>query len=218
MRRTARSGKRRPASRGRAILFLAGGLMTALLLVVVLISLEQHSPVQSAPSNIVRPGADTGGPIGSPSTVPPGSPPPVPEANEPPSVTPETFSFYDALTQLNKQDPNFVNLLPAPERPPSSTPPPAAVAISPKGRQTRYTVQVAALKERSAAEALATRLRQKNYSAFILPHVVPKRGTWYRVRVGHFKKREKAQELAQRLSKQERLNTYVAVEGASETP
>ena len=170
--------------------------MTALLLVVVLIALEHHSPVQSA------------------LMVPP-SPRPADGTNEPsPPDIPKTFTFYDTLPQLKKQDPGFVGLSSEQRRPASSGPAtPAVPAVaSPKARQTRYTVQVATLKERSAAEALVTRLKERGYPVFILPHVVPKRGTWYRVRVGHFTERGKAQDLVQRLSRRESLTPYIALE------
>ena len=84
--------------------------------------------------------------------------------------------------------------------------------VSPKKASPGYTVQIASIRDRATAEALANRLRRKGYPAFILPHVVPKRGTWYRVRVGHYTQREAAQEMTQRLSGQERLMAYVARE------
>ena len=211
MRRTARPRPRRSSSRGRLILFLAGGIVTACLLVVVLISLEQHAPVQSALPE------KPDGPAPTPTSVEGaegGDPPPVSGTRESPSAAPERFTFYETLPQLNKQDPGFVDRSSETKRPSASTPDsaPAAAIVSPGKPPIRYTVQVAAVADRSTAEALAARLNRKGYPAFVLPHIVPKRGAWYRVRVGHFTDRQTAQELSERLSRQERLTTYIAKE------
>jgi cell division septation protein DedD len=87
-----------------------------------------------------------------------------------------------------------------------------AAGVSPGKQPLRYTIQIASVKDRPTAEALTQRLKRKGYPVFILPHVIPKRGTWYRVRVGHFTKRDEARELAQQLSRRERLTTYIAKE------
>ena len=207
MRRTTRLKQQRSSSRGRLALFLAGGVVTAILLMVVLVSLDQHSPVQSA---LPEPPAGT-----SQKASTPAPPSPVPTTDEPPSTpAPETFTFYETLEQRSTPSPGFIDETPKPSsRPPSpaaSSPGPAAV--SPKKQPPRYTIQIAALKDRPTAEALADRLKDKGYPVFILPHVVPRQGTWYRVRVGHFTKREAAQEMAQQLSRRERLTTYIAKE------
>jgi cell division septation protein DedD len=188
-------------------LFLAGGVATVILLVVVLVSLEQRSPVQSA-----LPGPSTGTKPKGPTTAPI---PPAPASDKPSSIiAPETFTFYDTLEQRNTPPPGFIDksqkLSSRPPSPTSSSPGPGSV--SPKKQPSRYTIQIAALKDRPTAEALTDRLKRKGYPVFILPHVIPKRGTWYRVRVGHFTKREAAQEMAQQISRQERLTTYIAKE------
>jgi len=207
MRRVNRRLKHRPASRGRIVLFLAGGVATAVLLVVVLISLEQRSPVQSAlpPSSVgVAPKNPKFQPV-----------PPVPSPNQSsPTPAPETFTFYDTLEQRGTPHPGFpAKVTPPPAgSPPPLTATPGPGGVSPKKSSTGYTVQIASIRDRATAEALADRLRRKGYPAFILPHVVPKRGTWYRVRVGHYAQREAAQEVTQRLSGQERLMAYVARE------
>ena len=207
MRRVSRRLKHRPASRSRMVLFLAGGVATAVLLVVVLISLEQRSPVQSA---LPAP------PVGAtPKNQSARSAPPVPSPDKSsPTPAPETFTFYDTLEQRSTPHPGF----PAKVTPPSTGGAPYVTAApdpgvaSPKKTAPGYTVQIASIRDRATAEALADRLRRKGYPAYILPHVVPKRGTWYRVRVGHYTKRETAQEMTQRLSRQERLMAYVARE------
>lgn len=207
MRRTRKLKQQRSSSRGRLLLFLAGGLVTAILLVVVLVSLEHHSPVQSA---LPKPSAETE-PKG-PTTAPI---PPVPKSDDPSStIAPETFTFYETLEQRSTPSPGFIDETPKPSsRPPAPTvSSPGPAAVSPKKQPARYTIQIAAVKDRSTAEALTDRLKRKGYPVFILPHVIPKRGTWYRVRVGHFTKREAAQEMASQLSRKEDLTTYIAKE------
>jgi len=189
------------------VLFLAGGVATAVLLVVVLISMEQRSPVQSAlhPSSV---GA-------APKNQSARSTPPVSSPDKSsPSPAPETFTFYDTLEQRGAPHTGFPvkGTRPSAGSPPSVTAAPDPGVVSPKKASSGYTVQIASIRDRATAEALADRLRRKGYPAFILPHVVPKRGTWYRVRIGHYTQREAAQEMTQRLSGQERLMAYVARE------
>jgi cell division septation protein DedD len=184
---------------------LAGGAVTAILLVIVLISLEEHSPIQSALRE-------------------PASPrPPAPILNAPTSTTVtestsaspvETFTFYDTLEQRSHPSSEFTDKpsAPIPRSVSPAAPPSKAAGVSPRKQAPRYTIQVASVKDRPTAEALTQRLKRKGYPVFILPHVIPKRGTWYRVRVGHYTKRGEAQELARQISRRERLTTYIAKE------
>lgn len=207
MRRVNRRLKHRTASRGRIVLFLAGGVATAVLLVVALISLEERSPVQSA-----LPGPPVGAAPKKPSAR---LAPPVPSPDKSsPAPAPETFTFYDTLEQRNTPPSGFPATVTKPPTgsPPSAAPAPDAGVVSPKKPSPGFTVQITSIRDRATAEALAGRLRRKGYPAFTLPHSIPKRGTWYRVRVGHFKQREAAQEMSRRLSRQERLMVYVARE------
>jgi cell division septation protein DedD len=187
---------RRPSSSGRLVLFLAGGAVTAILLVIVLISLEGRSPIQGA--------------LREPA-------PPLPHApglKEPSSTTvPEMFSFYETLEQRSHPSSGFMDNSSGPT--PRPVPPGTSsdgAGVSPKKQPLHYTIQIASVKDKPTADALSQRLKRKGYPVFILPHVIPKRGTWYRVRVGHFTKRDEAQELAQKISRKERLTTYIAKE------
>ncbi|MBI3611048.1 MAG: SPOR domain-containing protein [Nitrospirae bacterium] len=177
--------------------------MTTVLLVLTLISLEQHAPVESAPPDASR------GPA-----APPPSPAVSSKGESPLSSDSEPFTFYDTLVRRDSAYPGLSRPIPkSVSRPVSPTSPAAGpFAVPLKKQPTRYTVQIAAYADRPTAETLTDRLHRKGYPSFILPHVVPKRGTWYRVRVGHFKKREEAQDMAQRLLRQERLTTYIALE------
>ena len=72
----------------------------------------------------------------------------------------------------------------------------------------RYAVQLAALRERNEAEAIAKRLVAKGYQAYVL---VPAPGAppVYRVQVGRFKNRSDADLTAARLRKEEQFTPWV---------
>lgn len=70
-----------------------------------------------------------------------------------------------------------------------------------------YAVQVAAVNERSEADAIVKRLSGKGYAAYV---ETPKGGaSVYRVRVGTFESRRDAQAVADRLTKEERFKPWV---------
>jgi DedD protein len=176
-------------------------------MVVILVSLEDQAPVQSASPE--SPAA------AAPNRAAPGSRPRSQETDAPPAApAPETFTFYDTLEQRSAPSPGLIEKPSRPaDRPPSpSTTPSGKIVIVPKTKAIQYTIQVAAVKDRATAEGLTKRLKQKGYPVFTLPYEIPKKGTWYRVRVGHFSKREAAEEMAKQLSERERLTPYIAKE------
>ena len=70
-----------------------------------------------------------------------------------------------------------------------------------------WTVQIAALNERNAAEAIAKRLSSKGYAAYVYE---PSDGTSvYRVRVGKFGTRHEAETLKTKLEKEEQFKPFV---------
>jgi cell division septation protein DedD len=71
-----------------------------------------------------------------------------------------------------------------------------------------FAIQVAALRERSEADAIVTRLASKGYSAYVVP---PAKGapSVFRVRVGKFKERREADAAAARLQKEEQFKPWV---------
>jgi septal ring-binding cell division protein DamX len=71
-----------------------------------------------------------------------------------------------------------------------------------------FAVQVAALRERSEADAIAKRLAGKGYAAYVL---VPAVGATpvYKVQVGRFKNRQDAEKTAARLKKEEQFSPWV---------
>ena len=97
-------------------------------------------------------------------------------------------------------------------KPPASAaaPPAAAPAPVPERSSTSsgYAVQLAAVRERSEADAIAKRLVSKGYQAYVL---VPQPGKppVYRVQVGRFKSRSEADRIAARLRKNEQFKPWV---------
>jgi len=104
------------------------------------------------------------------------------------------------------------------ERPPAAKPPvsaaaapaaaPAAVAAGSSSAASGYAVQLAAVRERGEADAIAKRLVSKGYQAYVL---VPQPGKppVYRVQVGRFKTRSEADRVASRLRKNEQFKPWV---------
>ena len=127
----------------------------------------------------------------SPAATPP---PPVAETIEPPPAKPPV----PAATERKSSAPAARDAKPsAPSAPTYSEPPGAGFAI-----------QVAALRERSEADAIVARLASKGYSAYVVP---PAKGapSVFRVRVGKFKERREADSAAARLQKEEQFKPWV---------
>jgi cell division septation protein DedD len=90
---------------------------------------------------------------------------------------------------------------------PKEAPLPAKADMGPTDPGT-YAVQVAALRERFEADAIARRLTGKGYAAYVL---VPAVGAApvYKVQVGRFKNRQDAEKIAARLKKEEQFRPWV---------
>jgi cell division septation protein DedD len=80
---------------------------------------------------------------------------------------------------------------------------------SPLSPSKLYCVQVASFKKKADADRLRSRLRKKNYKAFVDLANLGKKGIWYRVRVGRFGRKKTAEELAKVLLKREKLKGLV---------
>lgn len=89
---------------------------------------------------------------------------------------------------------------------PAAAMPAAAASTEPAG--TGFAIQIAALKERAEADAMAKRLAGKGYPAYVL---APAKGapSVFRVRVGKFKERGEADTVAARLQKEEQFKPWV---------
>jgi cell division septation protein DedD len=102
---------------------------------------------------------------------------------------------------------------PAASEPPSTAraaSPPAAASegVPTASRPGVWVIQVHALKDRTAAGAIARRLLGKGYPAFVLD---PSRGAppIYRVQVGRYNDRHEADQVARRLEKEEQFKPWV---------
>jgi DedD protein len=101
-------------------------------------------------------------------------------------------------------------LPPAPIAPTKPATPPAA-AVTPAAAKepsgAGFVVQVAAVKERGEADAIARRLSTKGYPAFIT--TAPGGVQMFRVRVGKFPDRREAETIAGRLEKEEQFKPWI---------
>ena len=90
----------------------------------------------------------------------------------------------------------------APAAPPSAAADADATLAEPPG--TGFVVQVAAVRQRDAANAIALRLSTKGYPAFVTVA-----GPNFRVRVGKYSDRGEAESVAGRLEKEERFTPWI---------
>jgi cell division septation protein DedD len=98
------------------------------------------------------------------------------------------------------------------EEPRAASPAPApapAAASTATAAGSGFLVQVTALRQRDEAQALAKRLSQKGYQAFVLD---PQKGTTplYRVRVGPYAQRSEAEQAVKRLAKEGKFKPWVS--------
>lgn len=71
-----------------------------------------------------------------------------------------------------------------------------------------YVIQVAAMPEHGVADAMAKRLSNKGYSAFVMT-ADGTRPTMYRVRIGRFKTKREAETIAAKLQKEEQFKPWI---------
>ncbi len=143
------------------------------------------------------------------------------------SATPtqENLSYYERLgsqppTPEAVRDEPMGEPAAATETPPAGEPAPAktpdvkrgaraapadAATMEPAG--AGWSVQVAAIKDRAEAEAVAKRLSSKGYPAYVM--TPSSSAALFRVRVGKFKDRREAESVAGRLQKDEQFRPWV---------
>jgi cell division septation protein DedD len=158
-----------------------------------------------------------------PSTPPTDSPRPASGAAAPPDAPPEPAEdgsdYYKQLTDADADAAPKVEApsAPAPERraeapvdKPAPPPAPPSVTPAPGGGVTGagFVVQVAALRDRSEADAIVKRLAGKGYQAFVV-NPVPGKPPVYKVQVGRFAERGEAEQTAARLKSQEQYSPWV---------
>jgi len=156
-----------------------------------------------------------------PSTPPTDSPRPASGAAAPPAAPPEPAEdgsdYHKQLTGADADAPPKVEPPPAPERraeapvdkPATPTAPPSVTPASGGGvTGAGFVVQVAALRDRSEADAIVKRLAGKGYQAFVV-NPVPGKPPVYKVQVGRFAERGDAEKTAARLKSQEQYSPWV---------
>ncbi len=96
----------------------------------------------------------------------------------------------------------------APPVPPPPAPTPKATSASNEPSGSGFVVQIAALRVRGDAEAIAKQLSAKGYAAYVLP---PPAGTppVFRVRIGKFPTRREAESIANKLQKEEQFKPFI---------
>jgi cell division septation protein DedD len=144
---------------------------------------DPTAPVESSPDGTVRPS------IGS---------------ARPPSAGDEDLSYPERLAEPSLPPETL------PESSGTETPaarPRASGATGPSDGDG-FTVQVAAVKERSEANTIAGRLTAKGYAAYVMP---PAAGApqVFRVRVGRYRDRRDAETIAARLEREEQFKPWI---------
>jgi cell division septation protein DedD len=141
------------------------------------------------------------------------------------------LGFYDILTDKKEaarlkslpKAPKAVSMSPAQDEPPRRAELKTRPTVTPDKKQEQettsslakkeptdrsFTLQVAALKDSTRAEAMVSNLKRKGYGAYAITANITGKGTYYRVRVGHFKDRHDAKQVATML-RHEKLEPIV---------
>jgi len=79
--------------------------------------------------------------------------------------------------------------------------------VKTKDFQKKFIIYVASFKNKTLANALITRLKNKGYSAYASLVHLPRRGDWIRVNIGPFSTKEEAEKIRNQIEKQERIST-----------
>jgi cell division septation protein DedD len=87
--------------------------------------------------------------------------------------------------------------------------PAADAAASAAGAGSGFVVQVAAVRQKSEADAIRGRLASKGYPAFVTTASTPGSPTTYRVRVGKYPSRRDADTVAAKLERDEQFKPWV---------
>jgi len=88
----------------------------------------------------------------------------------------------------------------------SKVPDTPTVGKTPVAAETtgKLTIQVASLKDGTAAERIVANLKKDGYPAYLTRIVIPDKGLWFRVRVGRYTDREQATADMDRLTREQR--------------
>jgi cell division septation protein DedD len=148
-----------------------------------------------------------------PMAIPQESVPVTLEQTQPVATKPQEQVSQSAAPALPSLPASLLSFTSAPSVAAPATP---ALPVSPAQRQKSggarrvWTVQVAAIAESSAAEALAQKLRQSGYDAYVRMTKSESK-TWHRVRVGQLESQKDAADLRNILSAQKaHKDAYIA--------
>lgn len=133
---------------------------------------------------------------------------PASQASTPPPEPAEDSSYYDQLTKAEPEKSSKVAPPPEPERKAAAVPAPVTAAPPSAVTGAGFVVQVAALRDRTEADAIVKRLAAKGYQAFVV-NPVPGKPPVYKVQVGRFAERGEAEKTAARLKSQEQYSPWV---------
>jgi DedD protein len=165
---------------------------------------QKNAPaaIEEAPVAVDRSASNTP-PRSVAPVAPPVAPPPAKPVTPPPQVAASSPSAAPAPPSAapKASTPTPTVAAKAPEPAPSAAP--AAAAETPRAG---YAVQVAAVDVRGEADAMAKRLADKGYTAYVEQ---PKGTNVYRVRVGTYRTRREAQAVAEKLKREEKFNPWV---------
>ncbi len=78
-----------------------------------------------------------------------------------------------------------------------------------KSSKNVYAVQAGAMRDRSLADALVSKLKKNGYSAYIVSSESSGKGIWHKVRLGAFSNKEDAHKEAARIEKNEGISATV---------
>jgi DedD protein len=106
---------------------------------------------------------------------------------------------------------------PAPKPAPKKETPVKRAEAPPSRTPGNYAVQVAASKDRKAAEDLKDRLVRNGYPGYLIKENIPGKGVWYRVRLGPFDEKADARKMMRRIKKQAKMAGILVVEKKSVT-
>lgn len=123
-------------------------------------------------------------------------PPPAPKAEAPRPTT----ESKPASTPEPRVEPRNE---PKPERAASEAPAGAS-------QSGRWVVQIVALRDRGAANAIVQRLTGKGYPAFLVNPAPGSPAPVYKVQVGRYDDRNEAERIARRLEKEEKFNPWIS--------
>jgi DedD protein len=171
---------------------------------------EPATVAQAAPPPVAAPPATADGTSAADPAA--AAPPPAAETPAPPAKGQEDLSYHRRLqgdaaagTASSPEDrlkPREETAAPrenAPAPPPAKAPPPA----------NGWMVQIAALRDRAAADAMVKRLSAKGYPTVVVEPAAGAPAASFRIRVGPYTDRAEAERIARRLEREEQFRPFI---------